>query len=342
MSYKSRLKLYHEETKLRFLDSLTNSPSTKKSYERYLRSLGRYEWKIDKDLYELTLGEIFDMFSAIQTASEDTIVVMLTLLKNYCKWAVTQRLTSSLMNDVMALSSEDVKKLISKTKYRNKYFKNFEQLKDVIDFCINFQDKVLFILPYYGINGIKHSEMTNLKLTDCDFERNTIKVNRGDKIIVISILPEFMQYIYKASREYEYRQKNGMNDKHKEKISELCVTDYVLRPAKQSMIIAIKNDKIVDVKSFKISAQIVNQRIRNIANAYNEVTPGLMENRAKLNPQNIFWSGIFHYLQGKEEQQGGLTQQDIENVCNIYGLCDDINNICDIRNKYETFKEILL
>lgn len=342
--YESKLKLYNEDAKLRFLDSLTNSPSTKLSYKRYLKSLSRYEWKINKDLYELTLAEIFDMFSALQTASEETTSVMLTILKKYRQWAMKEGLMSSLIDDAIALSKGDLKRIISKTKYRNKYFKNFEQLKDVIDFCINFQDKVLFILPYYGIDGKEHSEMTNLKLSDCDFENDTIKVSRNDSVVTISIPHEFMEYIEKAAKEYEYRQNNGIKDKHKEKYSSLCITNYVLRPAEISKIRAIdklKDNETFDIKEFKIQPQIINQRIGKIAKGYYTTEPGIIENREKLNPQNILWSGVFHTLYNKE-QQDRLTNEDIGKVCNIYDLSTDINNICDVRNKYETFKEILL
>lgn len=337
---KEELKLYHEPTKERFLDSLKNKDTTVESYKKYLKTMGRYEWKVDKDLYDLTLDEILDMFSSLQTSSNDTLAVMLTTLKNYRRWAMSERLMSSNIDDALVLTNADIKQFVSKTKYKNKYFKNIEQLKNLVDFCINFQDKAMFILPYYGIDGTAHEELRNLKISDCDFENCTVKVNRNGKIVTINIPFEFMQYIKVASKEYEYRQKNGVMDVHKRRISDLCSNEYVLRPAQLSLRIANKRIGNISEKDFKISSQIINQRMKSIAEIYSQ-QKDLMENREKLNPQNIMWSGIFHTLYNKEQEKE-LTQQDIEDICEQYNLNKDINNVCDIRNKYETFKYILL
>jgi hypothetical protein len=90
----------------------------------------------------------------------------------------------------------------------------------------------------------------------------------------------------------------------------------------------------------QISGQIVNQRIKKISNLYNSDSDSPNErNLSRLNPKNIFYSGLFHTLQKLEEQKGELTGDDYENVMKQYG----ISNIIwyNIRNKYKTFKEMV-
>jgi hypothetical protein len=305
-----------------------------------------YEEMINKDVYEFTPNEVRDMFSALQVGSEDTAVVLLSTVKKYREWAFTERLVQSNIDPVMTITSSEIRQSVSLIKYKNQYFKKEEDFTNFIDFIENWQDKVIFEFAYEGLNN---NEMINLKVTDCDFENNIINVrrmNNDEEIIVpIKMPPAFMDDIWEATKQEDYIQNNG--EKYESatkqgeirlnvpKVNKITPTDYVIRFARRQT-----NAEII-TSATKVNQQVLNQRVTRIAKLYSDKYEEEEGNKERLNPRNIWWSGLFHKLMDREVRDGDLNETNIVDIFEQYGIKYTLNNYYDIKRRYATFKELM-
>jgi hypothetical protein len=364
MAMTAKLALYNEDRKNDFIFSLNDDLSTKETYRKLLKTIGKYEYKVNKDLYLMNAQEVLDMFSYLRLGSDDTAIVMLTLIKLYHKYAITEKLISNL-DDVLSLTKEDVIPRVSTVKRKQQYIKNEDELRGICQFCANWQDSGLFVATFYGIDGYEHDSIVNLKkedldpinggawATDFEYELDeTGKIKRDsetkEKVIkkstrrFVEIPEEFLRILENAAKEPTYFKANNMSGGMKARSYELMNSPYIFRRA------ATREG---DEERLTIDAQVVNQRMKKIITLFSgkkkykvhqedEKVVNLINRRniTRMNPQTVFISGIFNQFRKLEETEGREIQtNECEEVLRKYNVSPILAT--SYRNKYLSYKK---
>jgi hypothetical protein len=356
------LKLYNEEIKELFLESLNCDSTTKETYKKLLKTIGKYEEVINKDLYLMSTEEVLDMFAYLKLGSEDTAVVLLTIIKLYKKWAIDEKRISNLDN-VLNLRREDAIKFVSNVRRKQQYIKDEDELMRIIQFCANTQYSAIFSALYFQIDGFEHDSLVNLKRSD--IEKSGVWINdytyetdefgkvfrnkeTNEKVIkdikrrFIEIPENFLEVIEDASIATFYYKANRMSESTKAKTYDLEDSPYIFKQSRK--------DENNEPKP--IDAQIINQRVKKIVNLYSgkktykehkEETEEEKKDRRsliRLNPKTIIMSGLFNQFRKLEEEKGvELDNSDYEEILSKYNI--STNLVPSYKSKYLSFKEIV-
>lgn len=151
---------YNINQKQRFLKDLEES--TKKAYSRVLKRVSIMENKLDKDLYDFNLSEISQFLFLLKSTKISSLQQSGSIIKMYIDWAIEQDLRRDNINPIAAVASFE---------WYNQFVDNSQQMvfseediSNVVDGCINFQDKVVIQGIFEGIIGRGNSELLNMKM----------------------------------------------------------------------------------------------------------------------------------------------------------------------------------
>lgn len=306
---KKEIFLYNAETKERFL-SLYSNKNTNTLYRKIFAKFAEDEESKGKDIYDYNLSELQDLLAIYSAKTTTSIVVAMTVIRKYIQWAISEGLTSANLDITKVLRRSDIKQFTSKTAINLQYISSREELHEIFEFCDNAQDSAIIALLYEGIDGKKHENITNLKISDCDFENNIVRIDTKE----IEIPSRSMREIYDATQEITYQRANG-----KEFL--LHETEYVIR----QIPVKIKN-----LGNSPVDSQVINIRVAKIAKLFG---------KPFLNPKTVFMSGLFNYLSNIEEEKGSLDTEDYIKAHIKYGLSE--NTWFSTKDSYLMFKEYI-
>lgn len=324
--------LYNEDIKERFLTNYINK-RTAESVRSILYKTATYErdeW--DHDLYDCSLSEIKDFLDYCSPSTEKAATVLLSIIRKYIQWAMSEGYSRTNIDITKSLRKNMLSNHINTIGYKTQYLRNKEEFYNLLDFCINYQDSGGMVLMYSGINGQEHIEATSLRVEDCyfdqlnDFQKNKIKVKRNGEIKTFTIDPKCAEILYLATKEEEYQKRNDLS-KSKCRINYVIKTHYVLRPVHEKGFVG----------DGRISGQIINQRIKKIAKLFDQDPQG--RNIKRLNPQTIFYSGLFHYLLDLEKEKGELTMDDYKQANERWGIGTVVP--FETKDKLDQFKKMI-
>lgn len=286
-------KMYNEDIKNRFLSNYSNA-NTQTLYRKLLSKFGAYEAQINRDLYTFSLNEISDLLFWYSPKSRNSASTALSVIKMYRSFAVRESYTNMNLDFSRLVGDSDISMFLNRKALPQSYLKSEDEFYAIVNHLENYQDAVILILLWNGIDGFKHSEIVNLKVKDCDFDNNIIRITdeNGETIREVEVTAKEMAFIKDTTEEIIYKKGNG-KAKGKCTSRDLIKNDYVLR-------VPVSKSHPWDVK---IDAQVIDTRMKRIKEWCD---------KAHLSPQNIVTSRVMLYLQYLEDKNGQLTHVDFE------------------------------
>jgi integrase len=327
---KEKVEIYNSTIKERFLQ-LYNNINTQNEYRAIFSRIVKFEKFNNKDVSMFNYNELKDLLMGVKCSSTKSLDHIKSIISMYFKWSQKEGYISSYVDLTKLIVRRDVRENVSKVKIEEQYLKDEEELYMIAeDFCVNKQDAVLFVLCYEGVRGDNLEEISNLKVSDCDFENNTLLLRgsvkekdvNGNIIketpytrLIENINERSMKIIKEATEETIYYKKNGMVDTAcTAPCYKIYPTEYVLRYTGD------RKNKI----SEKLDSQNITKRIGKIAKLYD---------RPALQATTIFKSGLINHIKKTQEEKGGLTTTDYKKANEKFGL--NTGQYWDTKDLYE-------
>lgn len=298
--------LYNRDLKQRFISQY--GESTQKNLIYIFNISAQLEFSLGKDIYEFNREDLDNLFMAFDCESEASVASKFSIIGKYIDFAIEQGFVTSRINLVKNFSGEEYYgRYVSKIAERRKIL-DTKGLNDFENFCVNDQDVAVIRLLRIGARGRQEKEnsleeLINIRIEDCDFNKNTITLTRNNgETRIIEVSDETLEILKDANKQEKYIRKNGevsdwvkikKNDK-----STLHQNGYILKPSGKSNF-------------GKITAGTIIQRINNLKELYGNPF---------ISVTNIWLSGMVEYAkQIKQEKGNDLDKDDYIKICRRFG-----------------------
>jgi hypothetical protein len=300
--------MYNPELKNVYLNTIDNE-GTRENIGYTFQKARILEDEKGKDICHFNFDELGELWSSFRAKSFAAITTKVSIIVKYIDFCIDKGLADVNYNWAKMYFNEDgLRPYVSKVAIGNKIIDK-ETLEDIIDFCANAQDAVIFALLFEGVKGrpIQENafeEVRNLRMVDCNTDTNDIILRQDDgKTRVIQISERTMNLIVDAYNQQTYLRKNGESTAKLKEI-EMIDTGYVLKLGD----IGKNSNSSED----RISHQVLFRRLKNIAKAYGN---------SFLTPTNIYMSGMVDYAQRLQTEKGvELDNNDYIHICEKYGI----------------------
>ncbi|WP_028775655.1 site-specific integrase [Shimazuella kribbensis] len=262
MKKENNISLFNPEVKNEFFKSVTNNEGTIKYYSRIFYNTFVYEESLGKDINQFSIEELEKILYDFKANNRHTIESYGRIISSYLNWSMEQGLTDK--NPLRKLSSDDFDKYITD---KEEYITE-KQLRRYEEKCANYQDAVIFRLLFEGLSGKQVSEIGNLKVSDCDFEKNSLHLINSLEVDengypskfterTIKVSDHAMELIRGAINQKQYIKKNGNMSTEASNVrdfTDLVQNDYVVRASitKNSEDINKPTDRFVIYKRIKL------------------------------------------------------------------------------------------
>jgi integrase len=178
-----------------------------------------------KDLYLFSLKEIYEVISKIGKTSKGVVYTYTSHIKHYMEFAMKdKRITSNILDDIpvndLIRNSGCVLKVPFITR-RMIYEELIPKLR-------NAQDKAYVVLLFENI-ACSLDELANLKCKHVDYSNKTITILRNDKLKIVKVSDEILDFVFKASEEIEYKPNTLEAPNLKKKADPQEINDFVFR-----------------------------------------------------------------------------------------------------------------
>ncbi|MBD1379124.1 phage lytic cycle repressor MrpR family protein [Metabacillus arenae] len=198
-------KIYNEDIKNKFLETF---PETTSDIYKYLfyRSYDT-EDILGRDLYTFTSDEIKDVLINANHTTLNAVRLSHQVISTYLQWAAENGLSETNINLAKTIKTDELRNFIDKSR---KLYLSEEEIIDIEDHLVNYQDKALIRLIFEGVNGFQHSEILNLVPENFNEDTNELKL-KDDKYgkRTIKVSDRCINIVKKAANETEYHMKNG-------------------------------------------------------------------------------------------------------------------------------------
>ncbi|MBD8838871.1 hypothetical protein IFU39_13705 [Paenibacillus sp. CFBP 13594] len=301
--------LYNESQKERYLETLIEN-NTKDAYSRVLRRASVIEKRLGMDLYDFNLGEIKQVLLLLQSTKLATTKSTGSIIQNYIRWAIEQDLRKDNINPLDAVSSSAFYSQFVDDS--NPTVFSEEDIGNIVDSCLNFQDKVVVQALFEGIMGRGNSELLNMKMehitqiSDKEYKIQLFnELSHGE--IETREIP-ISKYLYDilrlADKEEVYTKNNGiLKDGIKKRSNQLIENDYILRSAINSRVKQDINDPS--------PTHVVNRRVGKISK---------WNNLPLLTAINIRNSGMLKMGRDLYLKYGKLEREEYFIICEHYNV----------------------
>lgn len=305
--------LYNADIKSEFLVEHCNT-----DYAPLFMKISECEYFHNKDIMHFNYNQFLDLFLNLECSTPKALDHAISIINNYLKYCNEQGLVSYKLNLSQLFNRQDLHNHISKHKVFNQYIWSLDELLAIANFCVNKQDAITLVLPFFGIRGKELEELRYLQVSDISSANNTITTITGRTIILPTAI---MDIIDEAKHEEEYYKRNNtVSPDTRTPVFIINKTNYLIRYAGNR-----QNAHTV------ISAQSINKRITKIATLWG---------KPNITPTSLFYSGLMWSLSQLEKARGGyLTTADFQTYCEKWGLNKDRE--WDVKDLYTAHKKRL-
>lgn len=306
---KEERKFYNEDIKLLFLDNYEEG--TKVNYSRILSRASMLEGFYKKDIATFNFVELDEFLKSQIFTSFQAVHIYVSCVTNYtefCKDKGYFGLNENSFNWARGIGgAEQLDKYIYK-QARDRQYITREELYQIMDFCANAQDSIIFGLLFEGVKGRKGiEELVNLREDDIRFidneegieiaELTLTYTNKDEEQETRTLIIEdktIIRYLQWAIEEEVYEKNNGINDHMRVPTYELARTEYLFKVGGREEIGKIKE--------------------QNLYNRLNKISKII--NNTFLNPKNIWVSGQIDMGKKVKAEKGGreLVREDYEKI----------------------------
>jgi len=309
-------KLYNREYKELFLKEYLEKDSTRESYTIYLMLIAETERMLGKDLFLFSAQDIINYFANAYTTSHTALRSAFSIFKNYVNWGVGRGFNNATgVNPFSTISfKKDILPLLNVKNMKSRFITE-EQMWDIENLVVNYQDYVCLVLPFYLAKGEKCKELVNLTDSRVNGITNTLTlIDNSGEVREMVISQRVMEVVVKAGGEDVYRRESS--DEKEGSIADLQESEYIIRSTRRS-------------DSGSANAQAISARCKRLL-----IEAGYED----MSIQDVKMSGKLALLKRMEIENGGtLVVEDFQEVNRLAGDNDkNYNNLRETYNLYET------
>lgn len=156
--------MYNKEIKEAFINAIDRNESSKTQYLTMFNKVEPYENKLSKDLYDMDMDDLDDLFYKLKRRTSRSAVQFFNLVKAYISWAKDNGYSESSLHPIVDVVNHDfVEKYLYKVGVS--YYTR-DELIEASENLLNVKDKALVMSLFEGISGESYSEIINLKYDD--------------------------------------------------------------------------------------------------------------------------------------------------------------------------------
>jgi integrase len=297
-------KLYNGELKLKYLSN--QLPATQAVYLRVLARASEIEKSTGIDLHDFNLNQIEQLLKLLKSTKLSTVMHSGALIQSYIRWAIELGLREDKINPLDAVASGEWYKQFVNTIVKTLFSE--DEIDNIVDGTINFQDKVVVRALFEGIYGKGYSELLNLKLSDIKEDtldtRLIDETSEGIKTRIVLITPFLYELFKTANNETEYLKNNGIFSEYtRKKTSELIMNEYIVR--------TVIHPKARSLNNVRSESALINRRIGKIAEWHGQ---------EGLTPTNIRNSGMLKMAYDIYKVKNDLDKNDYYLICKAYNV----------------------
>ncbi|SDE39838.1 hypothetical protein SAMN04488689_101347 [Paenibacillus sp. cl6col] len=315
---------YNAEIKMKYLEQFDNL-DTREVYSRLFKKAVDTEIELQRDIYDFRDDEIENFIAnMLKPKTKESARTYCNVLSSYIQWAMDHSYSRNFTNPL---------------KRRQEYFYSFvkeykqyisyDEKQAIIHSLVNKQDSFIIEALWNGIQGTQVKELTNLQISDFDFDKNKIYI-RDEKGNIARIISPMDPFIFSmavlTNQEQLYYKSNGgidFSSKVRDSIP-LPSSTYILKGA-------INNN---DENRDKVKFYTIYNRLETIRKV-----DGLEEYSEALTTKNIVRSGMIYLALQILKRDGRLERKQIEEICDFYNMkykwsLRDFLNIEMIRSLY--------
>lgn len=304
--------IFNEEVKNKFLDS--QSEDTAKIYASVFRKIGKHELFVGRDIYTFNLLQLEMLMERLEFKTDNVAKTYGRIISSYLNWSIEQGLRTD-ENPIRNIGNEWFEKFVSKIKL----YINEEELINIENKLVNFQDKVIPRLIFEGVGGFQLSELTNLTIND--ISGNTLfleDIKFGKRSLDVS--ETAIDYIVKANKETQYYNRNG-NAIGKRTVSELVDNNYIIK--------STVNRNMVNTND--ADRHLIYRRISTLSELFN---------LPFLTPKGLEKSGMQKYAYELYKESGKLDNEELTKVAERFNIKKVMIN-GEYRYNYATLREFV-
>lgn len=220
--------LYQEHIKEQFLSQYNNKNTIDTIKHIFIKS-AETELLKEKDLFDFTIEEIEDMMRELNPKTTNSARTYGRFIRKYIEWSIEPK--GYRRSNISLISSKHMS-----------YFDNFidrslkllytdEEISEMLEKLVNYQDKVIVCLLFIGVAGDGLSEILNLTSDDIDFENRILNLREDDgDERPLEVSKEVIEIIEGAldKENIHYLLKNGQSTGKKSRAL-LVDNDYVIK-----------------------------------------------------------------------------------------------------------------
>lgn len=290
---RDKSEIYNAEIKQEYIFTINEHENrdkyTPNTIMRIFKAASRIEEQLKKDLYDFNINEFEILFSLLAPSTQTASLNNVSLTSKYLEWAITKGYLKTGVNYLSNISPS------WKTKFENKNIKMLwtdREIKKIVQSRVNFQDKVIIMLLFHGIQGKAFSEIINLTKYDVSSGKNMINVYNEETGSRRDVLVDeyCTEVIMGAIAETEYQKKNGAPGSNTKSVTaKLVENDYVVRLARARTI-----------NTGKVTTDTIHRRLLSISKEIEE---------SHFNPTTIYRSGVMAQAYNLYLEQGEFNEQ---------------------------------
>jgi len=178
--------LYNKEQKLKFLKA-EYSGSTEKTLKSVINAWGtisKYESEKQRDILEFGIADFIDLFNQLNIRTSSSFSNRKNLITNYLQWGIrNNKYSLDEFNRFMELRFKNV---IQSDRIKTKYFKSIDDLNECLDVAAVENDnkgsiraRIIKSTLFLIWCGLTVEEVYELTISDIDFQKHVININRS-------------------------------------------------------------------------------------------------------------------------------------------------------------------
>ncbi|MCR8641457.1 integrase [Paenibacillus sp. N1-5-1-14] len=313
-------KMYNGEVKELFISEY--GLGTQKILNRIFKISQASENDLGKDLFEFNREELRLLFFLYRAKTEYSSKANVSWVQKYIDWAIEE----GYYDGMNPLDTVDTK---WKEQFVNKSIKKYwtdREVEKIIDSLVNYQDRVVVILPFNGVRGVGNCEIINLQVHDVDAfnEKLSLRDSDGKVARTIPVSEKCIKLCEAALKEDVYEKKNGnASPDIKAPNASLVDNNYVVKSA------ITRTDHHDEAEK-----NVVHRRLTNISKSIDE---------PQFTPLNIIYSGMLAMAKDLYLKNGKLEDEEYRKICeqfnvsveqSLYRLKSEFLNIETIKSLY--------
>jgi hypothetical protein len=268
-----------------YLDSLAIKENTRYKTEYIFNKISKFEEQINKDVYEMNVEELQNLFKASDISTKSSIVGVKSALKKYLDWCKARDIIKINLFDKDVITTNMLINQIDDSQM-SLYFseETYNNYKSIIKASLNGTYYLsLFMALWEGICGNNYDDLINLRELDINISNNTIKLYTTNKIKTVT--PELIKALLATSQMDTLESITGRLDKLKVSIYYDSIFKCVGK-SKTATAEAIARRFIRDNINYKLK-DILNNKNISITNIYNSGLIHYMKKKAEINHLNL-------------------------------------------------------